>query len=434
VKLRKLLSTEPTPPIAGVIASGIVPDLVGILREPHAPIALLLEVAWCITNVASGTTEDTRVLVDNGALEVLLKMLASTDHQELREQAAWAIGNVAGDCPTFRDILLGLNAVPILVNSIDPDSAPTTALIRNVVWTISNLNRCRNPPADFQLIKPSLPILARLLKTSSDSEILTDCCWAFSYVSDGPNERIQDIIEAGLVPKMVQLLGHKELKVAAGAVRALGNIVTGDDVQTQTVLTAGALPLLQTLLRCGRDQVEKETCWTLSNILAGNHQQIEAVMNTDLIRSLMEMAVVADFKTRREATWALANLTSGATEPQLSKLLKMGILKPICENLCVDEPKFLLVNFMALSNCLKFGAKNCRRDDGSNFVMDSVEEFGGLDRLEALQSHPNTDVYEKASHMIDFYFSEDETPINHTAEIFQFDSADATLPANGFQF
>lgn len=68
---------------------------------------------------------------------------------------------------------------------------------------------------------------------------------------------------------------HEQNNVISAALRAVGNIVTGDDVQTQVVLNCSALPCLLHLLSSPRESVRKEACWTVSNITAGNPQQIQ---------------------------------------------------------------------------------------------------------------------------------------------------------------
>ena len=57
--------------------------------------------------------------------------------------------------------------------------------------------------------------------------------------------------------------------VVSASLRAVGNIVTGDDVQTQVILNCNALPCLLHLLSCQKESIKKEACWTVSNITAG---------------------------------------------------------------------------------------------------------------------------------------------------------------------
>jgi len=82
----------------------------------------------------------------------------------------------------------------------------------------------------------------------------------------------------GLAYKLLLLLcayRHTQQNVVSAALRAVGNIVTGDDVQTQVILNSQALPCLLHLLSSQKESIKKEACWTISNITAGNRQQIQ---------------------------------------------------------------------------------------------------------------------------------------------------------------
>lgn len=54
-------------------------------------------------------------------------------------------------------------------------------------------------------VSPCLNVLSWLLFVS-DTDVLADACWALSYLSDGPNDKIQAVIDAGVCRRLVELL------------------------------------------------------------------------------------------------------------------------------------------------------------------------------------------------------------------------------------
>jgi len=397
--VRRMLSVEKDPPVREIADAGIVKYLVHFLQVTDNT-DIVFESAWALTNIAS--TSLTKIVVESGAVPILIKLLKSM-YPNIREQCAWCLGNIAGDNSTFRDSLLHQQILaPLILNMEQPQSM---SLLQNVTWSVSNL--CRGKPApELSLVEACVAPLAMLLTNPVvTEEVHVDVVWALSYLSDGPNERIQKVLDAKVTPVLVKFLSNPTSKVLSPTVRCLGNLVTGTDEQTQAVVDAGILKYVGPLLHSSRKAIRKETCWLLSNIAAGTHHQIGALLDAaGVATKLSELALNAPWEVRKEALYSICNIATTGTDTHVNLLIMANGLPSLTAALSAAhfDSKILLLVMEALEKVFEVGRKQARPYEVT------FDEYNGIDLLENLQEHSSDDVYKKAIHMLEEFFGAED--------------------------
>ena len=135
---------------------------------------------WATQLTIFGLTTKSSSITTRTPLPHLIHLLSSPN-DNVCERDMCAIGNIAGDSPPSRDIVLDANVMPHILAVMKTN--PNISLLRMIVWTLMNLCRGKPQPV-FHLLRPALNILSELvlLNTTTDKEVLVNACWALSYL------------------------------------------------------------------------------------------------------------------------------------------------------------------------------------------------------------------------------------------------------------
>ncbi|XP_025803760.1 importin subunit alpha-1b-like isoform X2 [Panicum hallii] len=316
VQFRKLLSDEKNSTVIRIIRADVLPRFAEFLSRHGLP-QLQMEAAWVLTNIAA--SDYTLLVAECGAVPRLVELLRSPN-ANIRHQAIWCLGNIAADLPSCRDILFDHGVVtPLLSQFRDDMKIP---VLRTAMWALSNI--CFGKlPAEVQ-VKPILEIVSQLIH-SADEKILADACWTVYYICGGVDDAIQDVLDAGVCPQLVNLLMHASASVLLPVIMALARISAGDDAQVQVLIENGILNCLaQMLARNYPKNIKKQACLIVSNITTGNKEQIQAVIDASIISPLVVLLKTSESDIKEEAAWALSNAASSASSEQIQYVLVFG--------------------------------------------------------------------------------------------------------------
>ncbi|CAL4956784.1 unnamed protein product [Urochloa decumbens] len=368
-------------------------------QHPSRVAETKFEVEWVLTTIAFGTAEDSIAVL------IFVKLL-SAPNEDVREKVVWALGNLAGNTTICRGLVLPHGALlPVLQQFC---GFPKLSMLQKASWALSNMCHGLSQP-NFEHVKLALQVLRQLIH-SQDDEVLSHACRALSYLSDGGNDNIQAVIEAGACPQLVKLLNHSSPSVLIPVLHVIGNIVSMDDVQIQYIIDLQALPCLLNLLMTNQNKgIKPEVCRIISNIMAGNKEQIQSVISGNMVGPLVHLMQTAEFRVRYEAAWAIANAASGGAHDQKKYLVSQGCIKAFCDLLTYSDTSILMVCLEGLDNILKVGeAEKSPWYCNVNMYAQMIEDAGWLDKIENLQNHDNNRIVEKAVCLLESYWSNED--------------------------
>ncbi|XP_046649137.1 importin subunit alpha-5-like [Daphnia pulicaria] len=359
--------------------------------------------------------------------------LLSSNNPDVVETAVWVLGVVAESNAEARDEVIKQGIIKPLVSLIKPDTS--VELLSDVTWTLFKLCKYHKHLPSVPAVRQLLPVLVQLIH-NDDDDIFDTACQALDFLTEG-DEIIQELVDAGVVPRLVALLNHNKAMLFS-PLNTISKIVSGSTTRTDLVLSAGICPLLAKLLVRSDMLIIHYAVKTVSKIAAGNVTQIQALVTNNVIRPLVDVLSNVDFQWQKQAARAITNIACGGNVEQIALLYEFGAIAPLCTYILeTKEPKrakTIVVELDGLANILAAAEKmsECAK------VSLHVKERGLLDRIGVLLRHDDIKIHPKSLAILERYFSTngDEdyklVPCTSQSSNYEFNTQPSQAPEGGF--
>ncbi|KAJ1444615.1 armadillo-type protein [Pelagophyceae sp. CCMP2097] len=245
---------------------------------------------------------------------------------------------VAMPMPTLADI-------PRLLAEIQSgDPAVVTAATRG--WR-KLLSIEPAPPVDEVLSTGVVDILARLLHHHGHPDLQFEAAWALTNIAS--TERTQAVIDAGVVPTMIQLCRSSSPDVREQCIWCLGNIAGDSTASRDMVIGAGALePMLANIVTPASTSLLRNATWAISNLCRGK-PQADLERLRPAIPVLVDLLRKDDVDTLMDACWSLSYLTDG-DEARIQAVVDVGACAALAPLLAHESHKVVTPALRTIGN------------------------------------------------------------------------------------
>ena len=207
-----------------------------------------------------------------------------------------------------------------------------------------------------------------------------------------------------LTQRLIQILSQRKTnELVDPALRTLRNIC--DHVQgydpVQAAVKGGFLEVAHSLLESGLSKTaEVDMCNLLCKVASGIQTSSHLVIHPSVLSNLVGIAMegIREWPVRKEAIQAICHVAGTTDDVVVEALVKCNGIEALVEALFIRADDRVLVKALnALEKILEAGERL-----GHPYGL-MIDQFCGIDRIEVLQNHANSDVAAVAEEILDRY-------------------------------
>ena len=174
------------------------------------------------------------------------------------------------------------------------------------------------------------------------------------------------------------------------------------------MIELGCIRVFEILLVESNKQVQRETCWAISNLTSGTKQQVtDIIKNSNIISMLVNIIKTEiDFSLKREAFYALTNACNNASDFEVYvDLVRYKVLEIFVDNINLRNDIFFIDSSLSSLKSIFTSGDVINKVNKVNPFAKKFEDLGGVVKLEELQKHNNSKVYEKSLLILETYYN-----------------------------
>ncbi|CAJ0573317.1 unnamed protein product, partial [Mesorhabditis spiculigera] len=265
------------------VQAGATRPLVELMLSPN--LALSEQCLWAVANIIGDSAQLRDQVIDSRGAEVLVHLVQNIADMDVSfvRTLAWAFSNMCrhktpnAPLPILRELAQGLR---ILLTHDDK------TVRQDSCWAASYLTD--GPDEQIQIaVEAGLPSLVKGMLSDNDG-VLAPALRVLGNMATGNDQLTQYVVDLGvldLLPRLVERT--KSTTIVKECCWLISNIIAGTQAQIQAVIDANLLPLVVQVMATGDFKCQLESSWVISNLAqGGSSEQIMQLWQVEAIAPL----------------------------------------------------------------------------------------------------------------------------------------------------